>query len=73
LAFLTTPTPGRYMLNIQTFGSDELIRIEIAKHHLVNILIDGMSVALREDQYITRVPVTQTETESANERAASGA
>jgi hypothetical protein len=48
LAYLTTPAPGRYVLNIQLFGSDELMRFEIAKAHLVNILIDGASLALRE-------------------------
>jgi len=71
LAYLTTPAPGRYMLNIQAFGSDELISIEIAKAHLVNILIDGTASALREEQFLNRVPLTQTE--SAHERAASGA
>lgn len=67
LAFLTSPAPGRYMLNIQTFGSDELIRVEIGKAHLVNILVDGVSSVLREDQYSNCVSLTQTE--SAHERA----
>jgi len=51
LAYLTTPAPGRYMLNFQAFGSEELVQIEIAKAHLVNILIDGTASALREDQF----------------------
>ena len=71
IAYLTTPAPGRYMLNFQPFGSDELISIEIAKAHLVNILIDGTASALREDQYLNRVPVTPTERE--HERTASRA
>jgi hypothetical protein len=67
LAYLTTPAPGRYMLNLQICGSDELIRIEIARFHLVNILVDGTAVALREDQYLNRVPSSPTE--EAHERA----
>lgn len=54
LAYLTTPSPGRYILNIQTFGSDDLLRYEIDRAHLANILIDGTAVALRE--YPNRVP-----------------
>lgn len=48
LAYLTTPGPGRYMLNIQTFGSDELLSFEIERAHLANILIDGTALALRD-------------------------
>lgn len=59
LAYLTTPAPGRYMLNFQAFGSDELISIEIGKAHLINILIDGTANALREDQYLNRIPSPQ--------------
>lgn len=68
LAYLTTPQSGRYVLNIQPEGSDELLRFEICKAHLANILIAGTAVALREDSSINRVPVTNT-TESAHERA----
>ena len=67
LAYLTTPAPGRHMLNIQLFGSDELLRIEIARHHVVNILVDGVTTVLREDQFLSRVPSTPTENE--HERA----
>jgi hypothetical protein len=59
LAYLTTPAPGRH-LNIQLFGSDELLRIEIARHHLVNILVDGTTTVLREDQFLNRLPTSQT-------------
>lgn len=48
LAYLTSPAPGRYMINIQTFGSDDLLRFEIAQCHLANIVVDGASFALRE-------------------------
>lgn len=66
LAYLTTPDPGRYMLNIQPFGSDELISIEIGPDQMRNILSDGVSLMLRQSFH--RVPVASP-TESANERA----
>lgn len=64
IAYLSTPDRGRYVLNFQAFGSEELISIEIAKAHLVNMLIDGTALVLREDQYLTLVP-THTEREEA--------
>lgn len=68
LAYLTTPGPDRFVLNIQPFGSDDLIRFEIAKAHLVNILIDGASLAFRE-QYPNRVqPTTSTENAHGDDR-----
>jgi hypothetical protein len=71
IAYLTTPAPDRFVLNIQPFGSDDILRFEISRAHLANILIDGTSLALR-DNSIHRVQPT-TNTENANERAASGA
>lgn len=68
LAYLTTPGPDRFVLNIQPFGSDDIIRFEIAKAHLANILIDGAALALREYSS-NRVPSTAN-TENADERAA---
>jgi hypothetical protein len=59
LAYLTTPGPDRFVLNIQPFGSDDIIRFEIAKAHLANILIDGAALALREYSS-NRVPETKT-------------
>lgn len=50
------------MLNIQTFGSDELLRIEIGPDQMKNILADGVHVMLRQSFH--RVPVNQ-HTESA--------
>jgi hypothetical protein len=47
LAYLTTPAPGVFILNIQV-GDGPVQRFEISKAHLSNILIDGASVALRE-------------------------
>ena len=49
IAYLTTPGPNRFVLNIQTFGCDDIQQFEISKHHLANILIDGTALALREN------------------------
>jgi hypothetical protein len=65
IAYLTNPDVGRYMLNIQTFGSDELISVEIGPDQMRNILVDGVTLMLRQSFH--RVPLTQTE--SAHERA----
>lgn len=59
LAYLTTPEPGRYMLNFQPFGSSELISVEVAPDQMRNILSDGVALMLRQSFH--RVPVTQTE------------
>ena len=59
LAYLTTPAPDRFILNIQPFGSEDILRFEIGKAHLANILIDGTALALREISS-HRVPDTQT-------------
>ena len=58
IAYLTTPGPDRFVINIQTFGSDDVQSFEISKHHLANILIDGTALALRETSTIR---ITQTE------------
>ena len=47
LAYLTSPAPQVYVLNIQICGSDELLRFEISEGHLANIVITGTSLALR--------------------------
>lgn len=49
LAYLTTPAPGVFILNIQPEGSDEVLRFEISKAHLANIIISGTSMALHEE------------------------
>lgn len=63
LAFLTSPAPNRYLLNIQKFGSDVTEQIEISEGHLANIIVDGASFALRKNR------VQPTQTENAHERA----
>ena len=58
LAYLTTPDPGRYMLNVQAFGSAELISIEVAPDQMRNILIDGVALMLRQSFH--RIPLKET-------------
>lgn len=59
IAYLTTPEDGRYLLNFQAFGSDELISIEVGPDQMRNILSDGVSLMLRQSFH--RIPITQTE------------
>jgi hypothetical protein len=66
IAYLTTPGPDRFVINIQSFGSDDIQSFEISRHHLANILIDGTALALRETS-CNRVPSPATE--GAHERA----
>ncbi len=70
LAYLVTPDAGRYILNFQAFGSEELISIEVAPEQMRNILIDGTALMLRQSFHPvpSRVPLT-TSQQGANERA----
>lgn len=61
IAYLTTPGPDRFVLNVQPVGSDEIQQFEITKAHLANIIIDGTSLALREAFVHHRVQPTLTE------------
>ena len=70
LAYLTSPSPDRFMLHIQpvgALGGDPVFQFEISRAHLANIIIDGASFSLRESS-ISRVPPTQTE-DAPHERA----
>lgn len=67
IAYLTNPSEGRFILNFQPFGSDELMSIEVGPDHMRNILALGVDLMLRQSFH--RVPV-MTSSESANERAA---
>lgn len=60
IAYLTTPGPDRFVLNIQPFGSNDVQSFEISRHHLANIVIDGCALALRETS-THRVPPPPTE------------
>ena len=67
LAYLTTPEDGRYTLNFQAFGSDELISIEVAPEQMSNILSCGVALMLRQSFH--RVPlITQTKGRTKHER-----
>jgi hypothetical protein len=48
LAWLTAPEPGRYILNFQLFGSEDVTVIEIGADHMRNILADGVHTMLRQ-------------------------
>jgi hypothetical protein len=50
--YLTSPAPGRYVVNYQLFGSEDLTSVEIAQAHLANVVIDGASFALRESNRV---------------------
>jgi hypothetical protein len=66
LAYLTSPAAGRYVLNFQLFGSDDVTVIEIGPDHMRNILSDGVPLMLRNSLH--RVPITNSQ-ESADDRA----
>ncbi|UQD69225.1 hypothetical protein JEY40_24735 [Bradyrhizobium japonicum] len=63
LAYLTSPSAGRYVFNFQPFGSDDLISVEVGPDHMRNILSDGVPLMLRQSFH--RVPVINSQ-ESAN-------
>lgn len=46
LAYLTSPEAGRYILNFQPIGSQELIQIDVAPDAFKNILADGVRLML---------------------------
>lgn len=76
IAYLTSPAVNRFVLNFQsvdTLGNEVLLKVEISKAHLANIIIDGTSLALREAFVHHRVPETNKFENAENERAASGA
>jgi hypothetical protein len=62
LAYLTSPSPDRYLLNFQSSHGVNF-EVEISEGHLANIIADGAHYAFRK-QYPHRVPVS-TATESA--------
>lgn len=68
LAYLTTPAPDRFVLNIQPDGTTEFVQYEISKAHLANILIDGTALALRDSSRVQVNPNAANEASNA-ERA----
>ena len=67
LGYLTTPDPGRYILHFQSFGSNELMSIEVSPEQMRNILHDGVTHMLRHSFH--RVP-TNMQTEDAHDERA---
>jgi hypothetical protein len=67
LAYLTTPEDGRYMLNFQAYGSDELISIEVGPDQMSNILSCGVALMLRHSFH--KIPVSSPNEEQKHERA----
>jgi hypothetical protein len=59
LAWLTSPDAGRYVLNFQFFGSEDVIQIELGPDHMRNILSDGVPLMLRQSFH--RVPISKPE------------
>ena len=50
IAYLTSPAPNTFVLNIQPEGEEDVRRFEITKAHLANIVIDGAALSLRENR-----------------------
>jgi hypothetical protein len=67
LAYLTTPAAGRYVLNFQPFGSDELTSIEVGPDQMRNILIEGVALMLRQSFHRVSV-ITSTEDAHGDDR-----
>lgn len=67
LAYLTSPAPDVFLLNIQPEGCDGILRFEISKMHLANILVTGTALVL-QDQY-HRVPAASQPESAEHERA----
>ena len=57
LAYLTSPSDGRYILNFQLFGTSELIQIEVTPELFKNILSDGVRLMLNSSFH--RVPINR--------------
>ncbi len=66
IAYLTSPGEGRYTINFQPFGTDELTSIEVGPEQMRNILVDGVTLMLR--QSFVRVPIQPQAQDEANER-----
>ena len=67
IAYLTSPSDGRYVLNYQVFGSNDLVQIELDPDHLRNILSTGVPLMLRQSFH--RVSITPPNKETNHERA----
>jgi hypothetical protein len=50
LAYLTQPSPGVFVLNLQFEGDQESSLVEISRAQLGNILVDGAAMAFRDEK-----------------------
>ncbi len=48
ISYWEFPGPGRQILNLQTFGSDELVKIEIPHEQYKRLLMMGFEMYMRE-------------------------
>jgi hypothetical protein len=55
LAFLSQPSQGAYLINLQ-FENGANLRVEISKSQLANIVVDGARMALGERLEMSGVP-----------------
>ena len=66
-AYLTSPQEGRYVFNYQTYGSNDLIQVDIDPDQMRNILATGVPLMLRQSFH--RVPTPSPNEEKSHERA----
>lgn len=65
LAYLTSPSAGRYVFNFQALGSEDVISIEVGPDHMRNILSDGVPLMLRQSFH--RVAIQEKHNEAATD------
>lgn len=68
-AYLTSPQSGRYILNFQLFGSEDVVSIEVGPEHMRNILSDGVPLMLRQSFHRVAINTNQ---ETADGNAGAG-
>jgi hypothetical protein len=49
LAYLTQPSPGMILLNLQFSDGELPLRLELTQRQLAAILVDGTAMALRQE------------------------
>lgn len=59
ICYLTSPGEGRYVLNFQEFGSQDVFQIEVPAETFRNVLSDGVRLMLNSSFH--RVPVNKQE------------
>lgn len=62
ISYLTSPSDGRYILNFQEHGSDELIQIDVAPESFKNILADGVRLMLHSSFHRVQIERPRNDT-----------